>query len=82
MDRKKQRVPEKENKNSNAFIPEELLVIASVHFKMLMGPQLLVTAASAGVWSTYLVLLLLCSAVREVSSGGLSKLSLNHTATD
>lgn len=52
--------------NSNPFIPEGLvkqrLAISLVHFNMLMGPQLLVTAPSAGVWSTDHVLLLLCSA--------------------
>lgn len=51
--------------NSNPFIPEglvkQLLVIALVHFNTLTVPQLLVTAPSAGVWSTDHFLLLLCN---------------------
>lgn len=51
--------------NSNPFIPEglvkQLLAIALVHFNMLTDPQLLVTALSAGVWSTDHFLLLLYS---------------------
>ena len=56
---------------------KQLLAIALVHFNMLMGPQLLITVLSAGVWSTGRFLL----QARQVSSRGLSKQSLNHTAT-
>lgn len=57
MDKKTQRASEKKTRicNSNPFIPEglvkQLLAIALVHFNMLTGPQLLVPAPAADVWS-------------------------------